>query len=1082
MYRPEYAGGNEEQLEFMHPLLDKQMKRVGIDAKTPPTTESWSQLLQCISESYREADQGHQLLERSLAMSSQEMQTLYTQLKQASDTELAQERNKLHAVLHSLGDGLCVVDAAWQISLLNHHAEMLLGTTFAELRGRPIYQLLSPGPEEYRKGCLLPEATFPPFKAGQSYRTDEGLLVNAAGQFIPISMVVTPVLSGTSMGGAVVVFRDVSAQRQADLEHREMEALLRRVQVGLLELGTSSSIHSGMLQEAFQTIARVGSHSLQVERTSIWFFMSDHSKMSCVELYQRMRDENSCGQELAASKYPRYFDELAAERIMAADDACADSRTSEFATSYLIPSGIMSMLSIPIRCAGKMVGVIWFEHMGPPRHWTLEEQHFATSVAGTISLAMEASDRQKAEEALRTSEARLATIVQGANIGIWDWDLTTNQVYLSPEWKRQLGYDDQEIMDVFQEWKTRVHPDDHDRALATVEATLRGTTSQYQMEYRLRHQDGGYRWILTRGTLMKDAAGLSSRMAGIHIDVTDRKCAEEELRQAKEAAELASQAKSAFLANMSHEIRTPMNGVLGMAELLMNSDLTTEQRHLASTVHRSGTTLLRIINDILDFSKIEAGKLQLESIPFDVGRTIIEAVDFFAESARAKQLTLLCRIHEEIPACLLGDPMRLRQILFNLVGNAVKFTDHGEVAVSTTVERYGTDALTLAVDVSDTGIGISPTAQTQIFDSFSQADGSTTRKYGGSGLGLSIVRQLVGLMGGEIAVHSRHGQGSTFRFTAQFAVADQLPSSPMQELTMGNVPGGKMSSPPSSPRGQAYILLAEDNPVNREVAVGMLSMLNCRIDVAETGRQAVMATAATTYDFVLMDCQMPEMDGFTATAVIRQREADTHAPRLPIIALTAHAMQGDRQQCLAAGMDDYLSKPFTLAQLGSVLTRWFHGRPLSVRPSVDEGTRESLPAAAPVLIPHVNPAAEEVRTLEFDPAALARIRALQRPGRPDLIATVLSQYLESSRQSVESLRQALRTEEAEGLRAAAHRLKSSSAQLGALAVAAHCQELEQIGATHAFERVAETFQKLERDYAKICSIFQAELIQGSRQL
>jgi len=434
------------------------------------------------------------------------------------------------------------------------------------------------------------------------------------------------------------------------------------------------------------------------------------------------------------------------------------------------------MLDVPILSEGRMIGVICHEHIGAMRRWTREEQHFATSIANAVALAIEAADRRKVEQALRTSEERLTMTVQSANIGIWDWDLKSNVVYLSPEWKRQLGYEDHELGNTFTEWKSRLHPDDYDRVWNTIEAYLLARPTRFELEHRLRHKDGSYRWILGRGTAIKSDTALSNRMVGINIDVTDQKAAEETLRHAKETAEAVSRAKSQFLANMSHEIRTPMNGVLGMADLLLRCALDHRERYLAESIHRSGTVLLAIINDILDFSKVEAGKLQLEAIPFEVRRTIQEAVDLLGPAAQKKHLKLSWQIDHDIPSYLLGDPIRLRQIVVNLVGNAVKFTEQGSIKVCVALEDQRVDLHGLSVTVHDTGIGIAPEVQAHIFDAFSQADGSTTRKYGGTGLGLAIVKQLVTLMGGNIKLWSHPGEGSIFRFTAYFAQCNPVHS------------------------------------------------------------------------------------------------------------------------------------------------------------------------------------------------------------------------------------------------------------------------------------------------------------------
>ena len=1074
----------------MHPLLARQLKRLGLDGAQPPSSSAvWGELLERIGQSYVEADQGHVLLERALALSSEEMQNLYAQLKTASDTQLAQERNKIQAVLHSMGDGLCVVDSEWKIRMINNQAAFLFGKEAQALEARPVYHMISPGPEEYREECLIIDATFPPLESGEPYRTDDGLLVTADGELVPISLVVTPMLSDGGVIGAVLVFRDISRQKQVESERQQTERLLRRIQAGLSELAKSPRIYGVNLQEAFQTVTRVAAECLHTERASIWFFTADRSAIHCVDLYQLTTRDHSQGLKLSATAYPLYFQELDTERVVAADDAQRDPRTAEFTEGYLAPLGITSMLDVPILSEGKMIGVICHEHIGTMRHWTREEQHFATSVANTVALAIEAADRRKAEQALRTSEGRLTMTVQNTSIGIWDWDISSNDVYLSPEWKRQLGYEDHELDNTFQEWEGRLHPEDHDRALGAIKAYLGRRESQFELEHRLRHKNGSYRWILSRGTLITNEGELSTRMIGIHIDVTDRKTAEEMLRQAKEAAEAANRAKSQFLANMSHEIRTPMNGVLGMAELLLRCSLSDREYHLAESIHRSGTVLLAIINDILDFSKIEAGKLQLETIPFEVQRTIQEAVDLSGPAAQKKQLKLSWQIDQNIPVYLLGDPTRLKQIVVNLVENAIKFTEQGLIEVSVMLESEQEEQYGLSVTVRDTGIGISSEVQAHIFDAFCQADGSTTRKYGGTGLGLAIVKQLVTLMGGNIQLLSHPGEGSTFRFTAYFKRCDPihtlLPATPTSGFDSG-VSDQRQVRP-----AEGRILLVEDNPVNREVACGMLATLNCQIETAANGWEAAAAMAKTEYALVFMDCQMPEMDGFTATRLIREREAQVKernggeqraTRRVPIIALTAHAMQGYRELCLAAGMDDYLTKPFSLSQLEQVLARWLP-KQITVQADRHEGRQIFTPRQSEVeqQDPILKASAHDgngVGSTIIDQAALAVIRALQRPGHPDILARALSKYIEASPEMVDRIRRAILSKDSAELRAAAHRLKSSSAQLGACALATVCRELEMMGAGQEVCRADEILSKLERHYAAACAAFQGELNKG----
>jgi two-component system sensor histidine kinase/response regulator len=662
------------------------------------------------------------------------------------------------------------------------------------------------------------------------------------------------------------------------------------------------------------------------------------------------------------------------------------------------------------------------------------------------------------------------------------------------------------------------------------------------------------------------------------------KWAMEEAYALARRAEAASAAKSQFLANMSHEIRTPMNGVLGMTELLLRSPLAPEQRRFADGIHRSAEVLLQVIDDILDFSKVEAGKVELERVPFDLGATVEEVAEAFAERAQTKNLEILCDLAEDLPARVLGDPARLRQILVNLVGNAVKFTERGQVLVRV-CGAHGERDGALRFEVEDTGIGIAPGAREHIFEAFAQADGSTTRRYGGTGLGLTIAKQLVEKMEGDIGVDSAPGHGSRFWFTLRLqpaptdapeplapqpldgvralvvednasgrdilcrqlrawgmsadaagsvdealnrlrAAADEevgyhvavfdvdLPERDGWELAKavhtalgeraprllmlypvtraGEVrrasPAGVRACIPRPARAarlretltellgaaapatvlqdrpvehlageagfrtlpwNARVLLAEDNAVNQEVARGMLEALGCRVEVAGNGVQAVEAFGSGRYDLVFMDCQMPELDGFAATRRIRERESP-EGPHTPIVALTAHAMKGDREQCLAAGMDDYVSKPFSQHQLREVLERWLPSAP-------GDGCGEPSP-----LPPH-----QDASAPFLDQRVLQGIRALEGAGNGGLLRRVIDLYLRDSPQLLGQMAEAMRRRDGQTLRAAAHSLKSSSSHLGATRLAGMCKALEARVRDHDFQGAEKELSALEQEYRAV---------------
>ena len=675
-----------------------------------------------------------------------------------------------------------------------------------------------------------------------------------------------------------------------------------------------------------------------------------------------------------------------------------------------------------------------------------------------IGMDRDATARKAAERALHLSEERWQLAVAGSNEGVWDWNIERNEMWFSPRWKSMLGYTAAELADRREEWLARIHPDDRTQIDTALIAHLQRQVDIFHCEYRILHRDGGWVWALVRGKALFGADGRAQRMVGTHADITRQKEAEAELRQAKEAAEAADRAKSEFLAVMSHEIRTPMNGVIGFTNLLLDTPLGTEQRDWLLTIRSSGESLLTLINDILDFSKIESGRMEFDQHPVSVRRCVEEVLDLLWSKANEKKIELLHWIDTDVPEWVLSDSTRLRQVLVNLIGNAIKFTTKGEVEVRvSSIPSTTGQAPKLVFSIRDTGEGVPPDRINRLFRPFSQADSSTTRRFGGTGLGLAISRNLAQLLGGDIELASTSPQGSCFRFTTQAAIttppADhstgapslrpavaldgrraiivddnecnrriltcqlqrwgiicesfeeplaaiahikehgeydlaildmmmpgmhgvelagqlhQLPGranlplillssvnrdelrvyNPMDHFSVvltkpvrqsalldalnksladtrhaetggtTSVPFSIAPSPKFDPNlGKQHplrILVAEDNLVNQKLIAGLLRRIGYQAQIVGHGLACIEALRRESYDLILMDCQIPEMDGLDATARIRSGEAGEQNREIRIIALTASAMVGDREICLNAGMNDFLTKPIQAPDL-----------------------------------------------------------------------------------------------------------------------------------------------------------------------
>jgi two-component system, sensor histidine kinase and response regulator len=803
----------------------------------------------------------------------------------------------------------------------------------------------------------------------------------------------------------------------------------------------------------------------------------------------------------------------------------------------------------------------------------------AGDLAEFVGICKDITERRLAEEALTTSEKRYRLLFERNLAGVFRSTIAGRMLECNLAAAQILGYKSPDEILAVPTADLYYAASDRDALVAT----LQSDKSLSNSELRFRRKDGESVWVIISVSLVKDDAGAEVVIEGMFIDITERKRADQEMRKAREAAEVASRAKSDFLANMSHEFRTPMNGVIGMTELLLGTELTANQRQFSEIIRASGQALMTVINDILDFSKIEAQKLELEKKDFGLHGVMEYAAEMLAVQAQQKGLELICEVAPGTPSQLRGDSGRLRQILVNLIGNAVKFTHRGEISIRVGLESDDISSATLRFTVRDTGIGFPQERSSALFEPFVQADGSKTRRYGGTGLGLAISKRLVEMLGGRIGAQSEEGKGSTFWFTAvlekppltgpprievqpsfrnakvlvvddnatnsslvhallklwgfraqESADADSALAILRQAVTLADpfeivildmsLPGsdgeafgqrivadpqfkdtavvvmtnfgkkydparlqalgfaGQVTKPvwertlrhalsafgtkadcpaiapptvntptvntiepsPSSRRGisEARILLAEDNPVNQEVAMAMLERLGYRADRVVNGVEALEALGKADYDLVLMDCLMPEMDGYEATRSIREGRSGARNPRVPIVAITADAMAGDRDRCFQAGMSDYISKPVELDKLAGMLERWL------AAPSNGEG-----------LAATVSESTAGAKAIIDEDEMLARLM-----GDKKLAGKVIAGFLSDTPRQLALLKKKLDEADLQGALMLAHSLKGATATLSAEALRALCFEMQEAAASKDMNQALALMPKIEEQF------------------
>ncbi len=627
------------------------------------------------------------------------------------------------------------------------------------------------------------------------------------------------------------------------------------------------------------------------------------------------------------------------------------------------------------------------------------------------SVHREAHSRLLAEEALDETRDRLQMAVDAAGLALWDWQLPSSQMFLTARWGELIGDIGRDAYWSIEDLTSRLHPDDAPLLRTAMKTLLDGREQRAVVQHRVRTTTG-WMWVEIHGMVAEhDPKGKPLRLMGTLADIGERKRIEQDGAQARELAEKASRAKSEFLANISHEVRTPLNALMGLTRMLMDSPLNAEQASWLSLMDSSAHSLLALLNDILDLSRIEAGKLDIEHTRFDLHRALQDATGPYAEQARAKPLNFQLTLHPDLPQWVMGDPGRLGQVVGNLLSNAIKFTPrHGRIEVMVSHPKpAGQGQHQLHLKVQDSGVGIGRKQQATIFEAFTQADASTARRYGGSGLGLAICARLAGLMGGTIDLQSELGQGSTFTLTL-----------PLQEAPVDNT--GPLSAPMElleiADAGPRYagmvVLLAEDHPVNEMMLRQLLLRLGCIVRVARGGAQAVAQWEQGGIDLVLMDVQMPGMSGLQATQTIREAESRRRLKRTPIIAVTANAMPGDRENCLSAGMDGYTPKPVSPQALMREVDRVLESMATGPSRTAPTDAPSSLGAERAQVQPVASPEALDVeklrRRLDGDEETLQQLAMAMRS---DLVSRL------------EDMEHALTIRDASAAVAHAHGLKGS---------------------------------------------------------
>ena len=706
----------------------------------------------------------------------------------------------------------------------------------------------------------------------------------------------------------LTVFHDISEQVAAERSLKASERRLVAHSDALTGLTARYTNPSDRFDDRLRGILETSAHALEVERLSLWQFEEDRSIIRCAGLYLRSGSGYESGAVLGRRDAGRYFEALERERVIAADDAQREPRTSEFRDTYLVPNGIGAMLDVPLRHDNTTVGVLCAEHVGGPRSWTVDEQNFAISVGNLIVIAIAEEHRHRALARLADSEARARLIVDTAHDAFIGIDSSDRIVAWNAQAEATFGWSRDEVL--HRNLAETIIPlefrQPHNTGMQHFHQTGEAPVVNQRLELTALHRSG--REFPIELTISSPVIIETGFFFGAFLrDISDRRERDAELRRAKESAEAATRAKSEFLANMSHELRTPLNGVLGYAQLLQRDrSMNPAQREALEAISKCGSQLLDLINDVLDLSKIEAGRLDIEETSTDLVRLIADLKYVIAEGADRKGLELTMTVADDVPRLVVLDGRHLRQVLLNLLGNAVKFTAEGRVQLS--IARIGADHL--GFDVTDSGVGIEPDALTEIFAAFAQT--KTGAAAGGTGLGLTISDHLIRKMGGTLRVDSVPGAGSRFWFSLPLVEARAAAHETRQDPDTALPPLDARLAP-----GQAITaLVVDDSTANRRILASLLESAGVRVITAAGGVEAIDLARSHRPEVIFMDLKMNDLDGLEATRRLGQ---DPATAAIPVIAVTASALGNVRLAAREAGCADYLSKPVRAQSLFGML-------------------------------------------------------------------------------------------------------------------------------------------------------------------